>query len=79
MSKFDAHGNGDMLLNSTFVLPVKSGRIPDHLSSILLKLATMSTKRPRGAQVIMNLIMTFYLLIVYPWILQSQGAHAVTV
>jgi len=37
-----------MLLNSTFALPVKSGRIPYHFSSILLKIARMSIKRPRG-------------------------------
>jgi hypothetical protein len=48
LSKFDAPGNGDMLLNSTFVLPVKSGRIPDHFSSNLLKRARMSIKRPKG-------------------------------
>ena len=78
MSKFDAPGNGDMLLNTTFVLPVKSGRIPDHFSSILLKIARMSIKRPRGgAQVSMTLVMTFYLLIVYPRIL--QGVHADTI
>jgi len=67
-----------MLLISTFVLPVKSGRIPDQFSSILLKLARMSIKRPReGAQVSMTLVMTFYLLVVYPWIL--QGVHADTI
>lgn len=65
-----------MLLNSTFGPPVKSGRIPDHFSSILLKLARMPIKRPH---VRMNLILAFYLLTVYPGILQGVHAHAVTI
>lgn len=81
MSKFDVPNNGEyMLLNSTFDPPVKSGRIPDHFSSILLKLARMPIKKTKGVpQVRMNLILAFYLLTVYPRILQGVHAHAVTI
>lgn len=47
-SKFDAPGKEDMLLNSAFVLPVKSGRIPDHFSSILLKACKAVHKETKG-------------------------------
>lgn len=82
MSKFDVPNNGGyMLLNSTFDPPVKSGRIPDHFSSILLKLARLPIKKTNKGvpQVRMNLILAFYLLTVYPGILQGVHAHAVTI